>query len=123
MDRQLFKIHNYKDLGEVHIADEVVAIISAMAALEVDGVKGMIGTTTDDIVELLGKKNLSKGVKVEAAGTDVKLSLALVIDYGANIVELTEKVTDKVVNAVETMTGLNVLEVNINIEEVSINKQ
>ena len=122
MDRQTYKIHDHKDVGEVHIADEVIAIIAGMAAVEVDGVKGMVGNTADDIVELLGRKNLSKGVDVSVEEGSVSLNLSLVVTYGASIVDVSKEVTDKVKSAIETMTGLEVAEVNINITGVDIER-
>lgn len=120
MDRQTFKIHNYKDVGEVHIADEVIGIIAGMAASDVEGVKGMVGSTTDDIVELLGRKNLSKGVSVDVTEDAIALGLSLVVTYGSSIVDVSNNVTEKVKSAVETMTGLEVSEVNINVTGVDM---
>lgn len=120
MDRQILKIHDHKDVGEVHIADEVIAIIAGMAATEVEGVKGMVGNTSDNIVELLGRKNLSKGVSVEVNEGTLTLGLSLVVTYGSSIVEVSKSVSEKVKNAVETMTGLDVAEVNINVTGVDI---
>lgn len=118
MDRQILKIHDHKDIGEVHIADEVIAIIAGMAATEVEGVKGMVGSTSENIVELLGRKNLSKGVDVEVGEGAVTLGLSLVVTYGSSIVTVSEQVSEKVKNAVETMTGLEVAAVNINVTGV-----
>jgi len=120
MDRQTFKIHNYKDVGEVHIADEVIGIIAGLAASDVEGVKGMVGSTTDDIVELLGRKNLSKGVSVDVSEDSIALGLSLVVTYGSSIVDVSNNVTQKVKSAVETMTGLEVSEVNINVTGVDM---
>lgn len=122
MDRHTLKIHDHKDVGEVHIADEVIAIIAGMAATEVEGVKGMVGKTSDNIVELLGRKNLSKGVSVTVGEASVILGLSLVVTYGSSIVEVSKNVSEKVKSAVETMTGLDVSEVNINITGVDIDQ-
>lgn len=122
MDRQTFKIHDHKDVGEVHIADEVIAIIAGMAATEVEGVKGMVGSSTENIVELLGRKNLSKGVQVDVTEESIVLGLSLVVTYGSSIVEVSKGVSEKVKNAVETMTGLVVAEVNINVTGVDIDR-
>lgn len=120
MDRHTLKIHNQNDVGEVHIADEVIAIIAGMAAVEVEGIKGMVGNTGDNLVELLGRKNLSKGVHVEVGEGTVTLGLSLVVNYGTSIVEVSKTVSEKVKTAVETMTGLEVSEVNINVTGVDI---
>lgn len=122
MDRQTLKIHDHKDVGEVHIADEVIAIIAGMAASEVEGVKGMVGNLAGDIVELLGRKNLSKGVDVEVGEGKVTLTLALVVTFGSSIVDVSAAVSERVKSAVETMTGLEVESVNINVTGVDIEK-
>ncbi len=122
MDRQTLKIHDHKDVGEVHIADEVIAIIAGMAATEVEGVKGMVGNLAGDIVELLGRKNLSKGVQVEVGEGNVTLTLALVVTFGSSIVDVSKVVSERVKSAVETMTGLDVESVNINVTGVDIEK-
>jgi len=122
MDRQLFKIHEAKDVGAVHIADEVIAIIAGMAAVEIEGVAGMAGKFNEDLVELLGRKNLSKGVLVEVGEDSVSLDLSLIIEYGVSLVEVTAAVQEKVKSAVETMTGLTVDEVNIKVAGVNVEK-
>lgn len=123
MDRQTFKIHEQKDVGEIHIADEVLAIIAGMAASEVEGVKGMTGNLAGDIVELLGRKNLGKGVSVVVGEESVTLTLSIVVTFGSSIVDVSEAVSEKVKSAVETMTGLTVESVNINVTGVDIEKQ
>ena len=75
-DRKVFKIKE-DTLGEVHIADEVVAIIAGLAATEGEGVSSMAGNITNELVSKLGMKNLSKGVKVSVAEGDVKVDVAL----------------------------------------------
>jgi uncharacterized alkaline shock family protein YloU len=122
MDRQLFKIHESKDVGSVHIADEVIAIIAGMAASEVEGVAGMVGNFTGDLVELLGRKNLSKGVAVTVGEGDVSLELAVIVEFGCALVQVTKSVQEKVKTAVETMTGLDVKEVNIKVAGVNVEK-
>lgn len=122
MDRQLFKIHEAKDIGAVHIADEVIAIVAGMAATEVEGVAGMVGNFTGELVELLGRKNLSKGVLVTVEEDIVNLELSCIVDYGSSLVEVTKNVQEKVKTAVETMTGLSVNEVNIRVAGVNVEK-
>lgn len=109
-------------LGEVQIADEVVAIIAGLAATEVDGVASMAGNVTNELVAKLGMKKLSKGVKVLVTGQNVDVDLALNIDYGYSIMKVSEKVQDKVKAAIENMTGLHVSIVNIRIVSVDMNK-
>lgn len=104
--------------GEVRIADEVVAIIAGLAASEVKGVASMAGNVTRDLIEKLGVKSLSKGVKVQVEEGKVKVAMNINIDYGYNVPETCTKIQDKVKTAIETMTGLEVSEVNIKIASV-----
>lgn len=109
--------------GTVKISDDVVAIIAGVAATEIEGVAGMSGGITGGITEMLGMKNLSKGVKVEVGDKETAIDLYIIVEYGSNISEIGEKVQKNVKNTVETMTGLNVVEVNINIQGVNIPKE
>ena len=110
------KVYEKDQIGEVQIADEVVAIIAGLAATEVEGVDSMAGNITNELVGKLGMKNLSKGVKVE----HVSVSLSLNLKYGYSIPKVCEVVQDKVKSAIENMTGLIVLDVNIKIAGVSL---
>ena len=108
-----YTIHESKDIGEVRVADEV-------AATEVEGVESMAGNITNELVSKLGMKNLSKGVKVHVGENDVTVNLALNIKYGCEIPKVSATVQDRVKTAIETMTGLEVSEVNIKIAGVNI---
>ncbi len=106
------------DKGEVQIADEVVAIIAGMAATEVKGVASMVGNIKNELVAKMGMKTLSKGVTVEVTDTDVRVDLALNMEFGANILEVSGIVQDKVKSAIESMTGMKVSEVNVRVAGV-----
>ena len=121
--RNTHKLYEKEMMGEVRIADEVVAIIAGLAATEVDGVDSMAGNITNELVGKLGMKNLSKGVKVDVAEEHVSVDLSLNIKYGYNIPDVSERVQDRVKSAIENMTGLTVLDVNIRIAGVNINEQ
>ena len=122
-ERNTYTLQNDESLGEVKIADEVVAIIAALAATEVDGVASMAGNITNEVIGKLGIKNLSKGVKVDVLEGVVTVSLALNIKYNYSIMDVTAKVHDKVKNAVENMTGLEVADVNIKVAGVEMDRQ
>jgi len=111
------------DYGQIKIADEVVGIIAGLAATEVKGVAGMSGGIAGGIAEMLGRKNLNKGVKVEVGEREAAIDLYIIVEYGAKIPEVAWAIQESVKNAVETMTGLNVVEVNINIQGVNIEKE
>ena len=120
--RGVHMIHADGQLGEVQIADEVVATIAGLAATEVEGVASMAGNVTKELIGKLGVKNLSKGVKVLVTDRNVDVDLALNIDYGYSIMKVSEKVQDRVKTAIENMTGLEVSMVNISIVNVSMDK-
>ncbi len=113
---------NQNAMGQIQIADEVIAIIAGTAALEVEGVAHMSGNFTGDLVEILGKKNLSKGVSVSVNENQVIVSINLMIKLGYKIQDVTAEVQHRVKNAIETMTGLTAAEVNITVSGVQIEK-
>ena len=119
-ERTTYTIQNDNSMGEVQIADEVVAIIAALAATEVDGVASMAGNITNELVSRLGLKNLSKGVKVDVLEGVVTVSLALNLKYNYSIMDVTAKVQDRVKTAIENMTGLEVADINIRVAGVEM---
>ena len=122
-ERTTYTIQNDNSMGEVQIADEVVAIIAALAATEVDGVASMAGNITNELVSRLGMKNLSKGVKVDVLEGVVTVSLALNLKYNYSIMDVSAKVQEKVKSAVENMTGLEVADVNVKVAGVEMESQ
>lgn len=122
-ERNIYTIQNDAGKGEVKIADEVVAIIAALAATEVEGVVSMAGNITNELISRLGMKNLSKGVKVDVLEGVVTVSLTLNLKYNYSVVEVSGKVQEKVKNAIENMTGLEVADVNIKVAGVEMENQ
>ena len=122
-ERNIYTIQNDASKGEIKIADEVVAIIAALAATEVEGVASMAGNITNELIGKLGMKNLSKGVKVDVLEGIVTVSLALNLKYNYSIVELSARVQEKDKNAIENMTGLEVADVNIKVAGVEMESQ
>ena len=103
--------HDNSDLGEVQISNDVLAVISAMAAMEVDGVVAMAGNITAELVSKLGMKKLSKGVRVDVVDNTVMVDLSIILRINENIVTISKKVQDKVKTTVENMTGMEVANV------------
>ena len=122
-ERNIYTIQNDASKGEIKIADEVVAIIAALAATEVEGVASMAGNITNELIGKLGMKNLSKGVKVDVLEGIVTVSLALNLKYNYSIVEVSARVQEKVKNEIENMTGLEVADVNIKVAGVEMESQ
>ncbi|MCI9215697.1 Asp23/Gls24 family envelope stress response protein [Lachnospiraceae bacterium 42-17] len=119
-EKNAYTIKMEENLGEVKIADEVVAIIAGLAAMEVDGVSSMAGNATKELINKFGRKSLSKGVKVDVLEGIVTVSLAMNIKFGYSIKDVTEKVQEKVKTAIENMTGLEVADVNIRVAGVDV---
>ena len=111
---------NMEDIqsGKVVFADDVVATIAYLAASEVDGVHAMIGTTMEGLTEKLGKKNYTKGVKVEVGAEECTCDITIVVKYGYRIQAVAQKVQEEIKNAIETMTGLKVVEINVNVNAI-----
>ena len=109
------------DIGTVRIADDVVALIAAFAAMEVEGVSGMAGGLDMDTVSRGGMKRLGRTVKVEVGAEGVRVDLSIELVYGYSIPETCSKVQSKVRTAVENMTGLEVLDVNIRVAGIKMN--
>lgn len=106
------------NLGAVRIADEVVSIIAGLAATEVNGIEGMSGGLVGGIAEMLGKKNFAKGVKVEVGEKEAAVDLYIIVKYGVRIPDVALSVQENVKQAIETMTGLSVIEVNVHVQGV-----
>jgi uncharacterized alkaline shock family protein YloU len=110
------------NIGAVKIADDVVARIAALAALEIEGISAIAGNYTTDNLERVGRKNLGKGAKVTVTSGEVRVDLSLVMGYGYNIPTTCSKVQSRVRTSVENMTGLKVTDVNIHVAGISMNQ-
>ena len=122
VSRQSLDLREDDSMGSVKIADDVVAMIAALAATEVDGVSSMNGNLTHEIMNKIGYKNLARGVKVEVFNKKGRVDLSIIIEYGYNIPGTSQKVQTKVQTAIESMTGLEVTDVNVRIAGVNIKK-
>ena len=110
-------------MGSVTFADEVIAIIAGLAATEVKGVASMSGSMSSSINEMLGKKDHTKGVKVEVGKEEAAVDLYLTLTYGLSIPDTCRAVQENVKKAIETMTGLRVVEVNVHVQGVKFEKE
>ncbi|MFD0872103.1 Alkaline shock protein 23 [Chlamydia abortus] len=106
------------DLGNIQIAPEVIEVIAGLATIEVPGVAGMSGGFAGGIAELLGRKNLSKGVKVEVGQKEAAIDVSIIVEFGHKIPEVAGEIQQNVKQAIESMTGLDVVEVNVHIHDV-----
>ena len=107
----------------INIAEEVITKIAGIAVSEISGVAEMAGGIAGGITEVLsGKKNLSKGIKAETDGNNVKIDVNIIVNYGVRIPDVAFDIQNKVKQSVETMTGLKVNEVNVHVQGVNIEK-
>jgi len=108
------------DNGNIKISDEVISTIATIAVSEVNGVIGMGGSFTGDIVEKFGKKTLTKGVKITMDNDEVILDLNVILKYGVRIPEIAWNIQENVKKSVESMTGLNVIKVNVRVVGIDV---
>ena len=106
------------EIGEIQIAPEVIEVIAGLATVEVEGVAGMSGGFAGDFVELLGRKNLSKGVKVEVGQLQAAVDVSVIMEYGYRIPDVAAQIQTNVKKSIQNMTGLNVIEVNVHVHDV-----
>lgn len=118
MDQANEMVKKDNSLGSIRIADEVVSIIAGLAATEVEGIAGMSGGIAGGIAEMLGRKNFAKGVKVEVGEKEAAVDLYIIVKYGVRIPDVALAAQENVKQAIENMTGLSVVEVNIHVQGV-----
>ena len=104
----------------IKISNDVIAVIAGVAASEVPGVAAMAGGLTGGLTEALkGKKNLAKGIKVEATETTANIDVNIIVEYGSRIPDVAFEIQNRVKKSVENMTGLKVTEVNVHVQGVN----
>lgn len=119
------KQENVEEINEensgIKISNDVVAVIAGVAVSEVRGVASMQGGFAGGIGEVLsGKKNMAKGIRVEAEGDKVKVDVNIIVEYGTRIPDIAFEIQNRVKKSIENMTGLKVVEVNVHVQGVSI---
>lgn len=117
------ELENDEIIGEVNIADEVIAIIAGMSAVKVEGIYSMSGGFAGSLRNMLGRKDLSRGVKVEVDEDLVNINLYIVVEYGSSIPEISWEIQDNVKETVEGMTGMEVLNVDVHVQGVEFPTQ
>ena len=120
IDKSTLVLKEDENIGVVQIADDVVAMIASLATTEVDGVSAMAGNITNELMSKVGMKSLTKGVKVAVREGNVVVDLAVTMEYGYNIPATCQKVQAKVKSAIENMTGLTVVGIDIGIAGVNL---
>lgn len=107
------------DENGIKIADDVIAIIAGKAASDISGVYSMSGGFAGGISEVFGKKSYAKGIKVDNSEKDLKIDVNIIVEYGARIPDVAYEIQNRVKKAVESMTGINVAEVNVHVQGVN----
>jgi uncharacterized alkaline shock family protein YloU len=111
-----------EEKGSINISEEVLAIIAGSAALDVEGVAGLYSSPGRDIAELLGKKSLAKGVKIQMEDRTITADIYIMATMTSNVKEVGQAVQNAVATAIESTTGLNVAAVNVHICGISMKK-
>lgn len=123
MDPSDFVREEQTGLGSIRISDEVVKVIAGLAATEIKGVAGMSGGLVGGIAEMLGRKNLSKGIKVEVGEKEAAVDVFVIMEYGIRVPDVAAQIQEAVKSAIERMTGLEVVEVNVNVQGVAFTSE
>ena len=110
------------EMGTINIADEVLAVVAASAAMEVGGVSSLAANLSTDIAELMGKKVYSKGVRLTVADGQVTVDISILIQYGYAIPEVAKKVQEAVMTAVSSTSGMDVSKVNIQVAGITFRR-
>ena len=111
------------ELGSIHISEEVLAVIAAAAVLEVEGIGGLGANLGTDLAEILGKKNLSRGIHIQVEDGNVTVDLSILVKYGYTIPDVARAVQEAVAGSVEATSGLTVAAVNVNVGGVVFEKE
>ena len=111
-------VEENQDIGSIRISDEVIASIAGIATMDVQGVVGMSSGLIGGMAEMMGKKNPAKGVKVQVGAREVAVDLYIIVEYGLRIPDVALQVQEKVKDAVETATGMTVIEINVHVQGV-----
>lgn len=118
---QLINMADNEELGKIEISPEVLEVIAGIAANEVEGVATMRGTFASDVAKRLGRKQQhGKGVKVEIKDETIKVDMFVIMNYGAQIIEVCKKIQENVYQTIKTMTAIELDEVNVHVVGVQL---
>lgn len=112
-----------REFGSINISEEVISSIAALAIDEVDGVAGLSASAGEELAGMLGRKNVTKGIRLTLDEQNVHVECYVIVLYGYAIPEVSASIQDSVTSAVESMTGLHVEEVNVNVTGISMAKK
>ena len=121
--KAITEVAENEDLGKIVFANEVIATIAGITAFETKGIAGMSGGIVDGFAEMIGRKNLTKGVKVELGTEEAAIDIFVIAKYGVNIKDAVRDMQHNVKNAIESMTGLHVTRVAVTIQGLEFEKE
>ena len=121
-DNKEYLIQGHED-GTILISEEVICTIAAAAVMEVEGVSSLNTNIGSDLAEILGVKNMGKGIKLTVEENNVTIDCSVVLEYGYDVVEVAKNVQQSIKNAVESMTGFQVLRVDVSVSAVAVAKK
>ena len=107
-------------VGTVKMDADLITVIAALAATEVNGVSSMAGNLTHELIRRMGMRSLSSGVRTQIEGEEVSFDLSVNVDFGRSITDVSKEIQERVKNTVETMTGLTVREAAVRIADVDM---
>lgn len=108
--------------GRVTISDDVIGVIGSIAASEISGVYSLSGSFTEEVMDKFGKKSFKKGVNVETVENTISVDLNVIVDYGVKLMDVADEIQKSVKNAIESMTGMDVIAVNIEFDGLKVTK-
>ena len=120
IEEAVIKTEQNQEGDSIRISSEVIAIIAGIVSSDIHGIAGMSGGLVGGIAEKLGKKDLTKGIKVSVDGDSVTIDMSVIAEYGVPIVESTDKLKKAIRGNVEKTTGLKVKAININVLGINI---
>ncbi|MDO4749841.1 MAG: Asp23/Gls24 family envelope stress response protein [Eubacteriales bacterium] len=114
-------ITKQNETGNVHIAEDVLYVMASASVAEVDGVAGLSNTFGSDLVELLGRKSLSRGIKVTVEEDTITIDALITVRYGYVVTDVAKKVQEEIASSVESMTGMKPV-VNVHVTGIAFDK-
>lgn len=108
--------------GSINISEEVISSMVRAAVLEIEGVAGLSNTAGAEIAELIGIKSVTKGVKVQFDADKILVDTIITVTYGSKIVEVARNVQERVMNVIQSTTGIENAEVNVHVSGIAFEK-
>ncbi|KKE80663.1 Asp23/Gls24 family envelope stress response protein [Oceanobacillus caeni] len=119
-EQPLLHVNEDSTLGKIEIAPEVIEVIAGIAAAEVDELFAMRGNFASGVVERLGKRTHSKGVKVELTENGISIDLYVILNFGVSIPKVAQKIQTNIRESLKYMTSLELDEINVHVVGINM---